>query len=118
MKTLAALFLSLALLSGCKTVTVPPGPVAPGYSNSTDQQVGQSLSALRASVYQATQDYAKLTPAQQSAEKAALNSFVTAVNLADSTYTAFHAGQATLAQSQTALADATASQTAFVQGAK
>lgn len=105
MKKLVFLLLFAPLILGCPsaTTTTPPAALAPGYTSQTDQQFGQALAAAHALAAQATQDYAKLTPKQQLAEKTALNAFVTAVNAADAVYQAYHVGQATAAQVQTAL---------------
>lgn len=107
-------------LSGfsCASANTPPAALAPGYSSQADQILGQSLSALHSAVQQATQDYPHLTPGQQGAEKSALNNFVAETNLADATYTAFHAGTATLAQAQGALSAANAAQTQFINISK
>ena len=81
-------------LAGCPAAssTTPPAALAPGYSTALDQQLGQALAALRAGDYAATTSYLALTPAQQAAEKTALNNFTAAVNAADVLYLAYHAG--------------------------
>lgn len=99
---LLAIFLALPIV-GCKTVTGPPPPLAPGYTNSFDQSAGQTLAAAHALVAKAITDYPSLTPPQQAVEKPILNTFVTAVNTADSVYLAYHSGAATQAQVQTQL---------------
>lgn len=109
-------------LAGCPKAssTTPPAALAPGYSTTVDQELGQALAALRAGDYAATTSYLSLTPTQQAAEKAALNNFTTAVNTADTLYLAFHAGVTvanpnppSAAQVQTAVALATTAQTNF-----
>jgi hypothetical protein len=109
-------------LAGCPAAssTTPPAALAPGYTSQVDQQMGQALAALRAGDYAATTAYLSLTPAQQAAEKTALNNFTSAVNTADTLYLAYHAGVTvanpnppTQAQVQAAVAAATSAQTNF-----
>lgn len=116
MRYLCTFLLAMGIL-GCQpaTSTTPPQALAPGYTSQADQTIGQSLAALHAFVQQATQDYAKLTPAQQATEKDVLNGLVAATNAADSMYLAFHAGSATLQQAQAALANAQTNQAAYTK---
>ncbi|HEY3620738.1 MAG TPA: hypothetical protein VGK96_28375 [Candidatus Sulfotelmatobacter sp.] len=112
---LASILLAGALLAplGCKTASAPAAPPAPGYLNAQDQIIGQALASLDTFVRQATADYATLTPAQQASEKSALNNMVTAVNIANSLYLAYHNGTSTEAQAQTALVTAQSAQTNY-----
>ena len=115
MMKLRTLLLSAALLPivGCGAVNGPPTPPAPGYSSTADQTIGQSLAALNAFVSQEKVNYARLTADQQAKEKTLLNAFIDATNVANATYTAFHAGTATLAQAQTAYQSASNAQSAL-----
>lgn len=103
----------LILTALCLTLTACPGSnpsnptnpaqLAPGYQNAADQQMGQILSGAR-SFYTSIQQQSQagtltLTPTV----KAAFNDFGTALNGAESVYLAYHNGQATQAQAQTAV---------------
>lgn len=99
------ILLALCLpLMGCpaKTSTTPPA-LAPGYQNSTDQQMGEILAGAH-QFYNSIQSQAQagtltLTPTV----KAAFNDFGTALNAAQSVYLAYHNGTATEAQAQAAV---------------
>lgn len=118
---LLSIFLALPLLLGCPSATAPTPPVAPGYLNSDDQILGQSLAAVNGFRKSEEGNYncdsvaaaAKtcLTDAQKAAEKTSLNNFIQVVNIANQAYTAYHAGTQTLVQAQTAEKAAEASQT-------
>jgi hypothetical protein len=110
-----ATFGTASLLMGCGAVstTTPPAALGPGYNSPADQTLGQSLAAINGFVTQETKNYALLSPALQTAEKPYLNAFITAVDLANSAYTAYHAGTQTLAQAQAAYNAAQTAQTNF-----
>jgi len=110
------LLLLLCLLPGCKATVNPP--LAPGYSNQTDQKLGQTLAGANAfytSVQCATSGHAYdptthacntqevqiYTPAPE--EKTALNDLSLAINTANSVYLQYHNGSATLQQAQAAV---------------
>ena len=110
-----ALCLILALpLTGCPASNAPTPPVAPGYINAQDQQIGEALAALNGFVNQEKVNYAAMPPVQQGKEKPILNDLITAVNIANASYQAFHAGSQTEAQAQTAINAAQAKQTTLV----
>ncbi len=105
------LIVLLTLMSGCvRTVSVPPAPVANGYSSAADQTLGESLAALHAFVTQERVNYQALTADGQAREKTALNALIAAVNVADNAYIAFHAGTQTIQQAQDALGKAQTAQ--------
>ena len=110
--TFAALALCL-MLAGCKPSTTT-APLAPGYQNAADQQMGESLAALNAFVNQEKVNYTALTTAQQATEKPYLNDLILTTNLANAAYQAYHAGTGTAAAAQTALTTAQNSQTKLV----
>jgi len=115
-KTLLSVFLALPLMGGCHaaTSTTPPAAIAPGYSSAADQAVGEGLAAVNAFVNQEKVNYSALAPAQQATEKSLLNNLITATNLANAAYTAFHAGTGTLPAAQTALTSAQSAQASLV----
>lgn len=121
---LSLLLLPLLLLplAGCPAAssTTPAAALAPGYLNSADQTLGESLAAVNAFVNQEKVNYAAETPAQQATEKPYLNGLITATNLANASYQAYHAGSQTLAQAQAALTSAQTAQTTLTtnQGVK
>lgn len=110
---LTALLLIGSCLPGCKTATSTV-PLAPGYNNPTDQIMGQTLAAIVGFVTQEKLNYAALQPAQQAVEKPYLNDLITATDLANASYTAYHAGTATQAAAQAAISKAQASQGVLV----
>ena len=117
-KRIGALALIFAMgiavgLLGCKTNTVT-APLAPGYLNATDQKMGQDLAALNGFVLQEKANYAALPAAAQATEKPVLNDLITATDLANASYQAYHAGTQTQGQVQTAIAAAQAKQNALV----
>lgn len=113
-KILLALALCLPM-TGCGAAksTTPPAALAPGYTSTADQTLGESLAAVNAFVKQEIINYAALPAAQQATEKTALNSLVSATNLANTAYVAFHAGTQTLAAAQSALTSAQNAQAAL-----
>ena len=106
-----ALMASLAF-AGCKTVTTAPQPLAPGYSNQTDQTMGQTLAAAHAFYQTLQQDAAAGKFLPSAAEKTALNALAVSLNVAQPIYIAFHNGTATQAQAQAAVADVVSKQAA------
>ncbi len=113
---LAGMLLVVAsCLPGCKTSTsTTPQTLAPGYNNPADQTMGVTLAAIVGFVNQEKVNYAALPPAQQAAEKPFLNDLITATDLANATYTAYHSGTATQAAAQSAISKAQASQSTLV----
>lgn|ERR1039458_2404255 len=116
-----ALLLCLALpLAGCPAATAPTPPTAPGYQNIDDQKLGRALAAVNGFRKSEEGNYncdtaalaadTCLTSAQKTVEKPYLNDFINAVNLANTAYTAYHAGTQTLAQAQVAEKSAETSQ--------
>jgi len=104
---------------GCKTNTVQP-PLAPGYINSTDQSMGETLAAAHAfyhALYNDSQPQngqpAKWTPKPQ--EKTALNALEASLNVAQPLYLAYHQGSTTVSvtEVQNAVADVIAKQAAL-----
>jgi hypothetical protein len=100
-----------ATIQGCVTATAPAGPVAPGFSNSTDQQMGSTLAA-------ADQFYNRLQADQvtgafkpTSAEVTALNTLQQALAVANPIYLAYHNGTGTLAAAQQAISNVSTAQT-------
>ena len=113
------LLLALLPLAGCKTVTTTQ-PLAPGYQNATDQQMGEILSGARAfynTIQCETQgmNWSKLTQVcvpdpnitapmvLTPTVKAAFNDFGTALNAANTVYLGYHAGSQTEAAAQSAV---------------
>ncbi len=107
----------LLFSTGCaKTAnsTTPQQALAPGYLNPADQGMGESLAALNGFVAQEKANYAAAPAAIQAAEKTALNAFLLAVDLANASYTAYHAGTQTQAQAASAINAAQTAQTTLV----
>jgi hypothetical protein len=100
---------------GCGAVNsaTPPAALAPGYLSAADQTVGEGLAAVNSFVTQEKVNYAAATATAQAAEKATLNALITATDLANAAYTAYHAGTGTLPAAQTALTTAQNAQAAL-----
>lgn len=108
------LLLLCAPLSGCSaTSATPAATLAPGYSSTADQTLGEALAAVNAFVNQEKVNYAAMTPTSQAAEKNFINNLITATNIADSAYTSFHLGTGTLPAAQQALVTAQNAQAAL-----
>lgn len=109
----AAVLLPLGITTmGCATATAPTPPLAPGYSNPADQTMGQTLAAAH-SFYEKVQKNAEAgTMILSAPEKAAMNDLATAINVAQTTYLAYHSGTVTQAQAQATVDAMTAKQTA------
>lgn len=104
-RTFLAVVLTASLaLAGCKTSsTANPATLAPGYTNSADQTMGQVLEAAHNFYTQLQTDAAAGKFSPSATEKAALNGFAVTLNSAQAEYLAFHAGTATQAQAQAAV---------------
>lgn len=117
----ALLFLALAMAltsSGCKTSATAP-PLAPGYNNPADQQMGQILAGARAFYQSIQQQSAAGTMTLNPTEKMSFNAFGVSLNAADSVYLAYHNGQATQAAAQAAVTQVQSQQAALpLPGAK
>jgi hypothetical protein len=116
MKHILAILTICLCLAGCKTVTAPAPPPAPGYLNSQDQMMGEVLTAAHSfysSLRCATlgerysiavngcvvdQNATKFIPSPT--EKTAINTFGLALNSAQTAYTAYHQGQTAEADAQ------------------
>lgn len=124
MKVFTTCILSLALLGlpGCKTAssTTAPQSLAPGYQSALDQTLGETLSALNGFATQESANYQTASADIQATEKAPLNAFILAVNLANASYVAYHSGTQTQAQAQSAITNAQSAQTTLIaaQGVK
>lgn len=110
-RILLPLALALPLIVGCTTATAPAPPLAPGYTNSTDQQLGSTLAAADAfyNKLQADQKAGAFSPT--AAEVSALNALQVALATANPVYLAYHAGTGTLAAAQTAVNNVSTAQT-------
>jgi hypothetical protein len=106
-----ALLLCLLLPIGCATATAPTPPLAPGYTNSTDQNLGATLAAADAfyNKLQADQKAGTFTPT--AAEVTALNALQQALSVANPIYLAYHNGTGSLAAAQSAVANVSTAQT-------
>ena len=102
MKRLLILAALCLPLMACTPATTTP-PLAPGYSNSADQQMGEILSGARAFYVSIQQQAAAGTLTLDATTKQAFNTFGVSLNAAESIYLAYHNGQATQAQAQTAV---------------
>lgn len=119
-KTMLRMLLPLLLLaclmpvSGCKeaNANTPATALAPGYLNQADQEMGEALAAAHAFYARLAADAKAGTFVPSPTEKTAINSFGLALNVAQTTYIAYHNGQATLAQAQTDVNTMNAQQTA------
>jgi hypothetical protein len=114
----AALALALAI-TGCKQATVT-APLAPGYQNAADQQMGEILAGAHtfySTIQCETQglNWSQTTSSCVSdpnvtapmvlnaTAKLSFNDFGIALNQAESVYLAYHAGTATQAKAQAAV---------------
>lgn len=108
--------LTVSSFSGCKTAAVAP-PLAPGFNNAQDQQIGSILSGARAfydtiqcetqslnwdnATSQCVADPSITAPLVLSATvKSSFNDFGTALNAAQVVYLQYHSGVATEAAAQ------------------
>ena len=90
MKRLTVL-LALAMLApvGCKQTTPAP-PLAPGYVNSTDQQLGEIVASAHSFYVTVQNDISTGKYVPNPTEKTALNDFGVALNAAQTVYLAYH----------------------------
>src|ERR1017187_2379115 len=104
-RLLIAFTLSLSMLAGCATATAPPQPLAPGYSSTADQTMGEILAGAHAFYQSIQQESANGQMTLSATEKAAFNVFGTTLNGAQSVYLAYHANPtaANLSAAQTAV---------------
>jgi hypothetical protein len=119
-RTTIAVCLLLVLISGCGKNVVTPVPLAPGYTNNADQIMGDTLAAANG-FYHTIQCETKsmnwslatktcvpdprvTTPmVLTDSEKQAFDAFAASLNVANPTYTGFHAGTYTQVQAQAAI---------------
>lgn len=100
----AACLFSWVLLTGCKTATTTQ-PLAPGYQNMTDQQMGEILAGARNFYTSIQTQSANGTLTLSPTVKASFNDFGVALNSAETVYLAYHASPtaANQAAAQTAV---------------
>jgi hypothetical protein len=121
------LFVVLAMM--CVMLTACPGSnpsnpptqaqLAPGYQNAADQQMGEILSGAHAFYNSIQQQSQAGTLTLDATTKQAFNTFGIALNSAQQVYLAYHNGQATQAQAQTAVNQVQSQQAALpLPGAK
>lgn len=118
---IATFSLALGWATGCTTSATNPATLAPGYQNPADQTMGQTLAAAHAFYQNIQQDSAAGKVTLSAAEKTALNDLGTAINVAQTAYLAYHNGQATQAQAQAAVDQASTKLTtaqALIPGVK
>ncbi len=114
-RNLAILALCLPLmLTACTPSTTQP-PLAPGYQNSADQQMGEILAGARAFYVSVQQQSAAGTMTLTPTEKTAFNTFGVSLNAAETVYLAYHSNPtpATQAAAQKAVDNVQAQQTAL-----
>ena len=105
-RAILCLVLLCPILAGCPSATAPPpapAVIAPGYINAADQQMGQILAGARSFYVTIQTDSASGKVTLSATEKAAFNDFGMSLNLAETTYLAFHGGTATQAAAQAAV---------------
>ena len=112
---LIAFTLSLSMLAGCATATAPPQPLAPGYSSTADQTMGEILAGAHAFYQSIQQQSASGQMTLSATEKKAFNTFGAALNGAQSAYLAYHGNPtaANLAVAQVAVNNVQAQQAAL-----
>lgn len=100
------------LVVGCaKGGNAPQQPLAPGYLNSVDQSMGETLAAARAFYQRMQTDATSGTFKPSPAESSALNNLGQAINVAEPLYLAYHGGFGTATAAQTAINNVTTAQT-------
>ena len=112
MKVLAALALCLCL-TGCPSSTTTTPPLAPGYLNASDQQMGEILAGARSFYTSIQSQGAAGTLTLNTTAKLSFNDFGAALNAAETDYLAYHSGAATQAQAQAAVNDVQTKQAAL-----
>jgi len=116
MKRFSVVLISACLLlpiAGCKTASSPTPPLAPGYQNTADQTIGETLAAAHAFYAQIQADAASGKYPPSDTEKAALNAFGVTLNTAQIAYLAYHTGTGTEAAAQAAATQVQTQQTAL-----
>ena len=104
MKKLLILLALCLPLTACTPSTTPPAQaLAPGYQNAADQQMGEILAGAHSFYDSIQQQSASGQLTLTTEQKTAFNAFGLALNSAQSVYLAYHGGQATQAQAQTAV---------------
>ena len=106
MKRLALSLMAFCLrgpLAGCPSTTASTPPLAPGYLNTADQQMGEILAGAHSFYTTIQQESAAGTLVLTPTQKTAFNDFGVALNSAQTVYLAYHAGTATQAQAQAAI---------------
>jgi hypothetical protein len=101
-RSLATLALCL-MLTACTPSSTQPQALAPGYSNSADQQMGEILAGAHSFYSSIQQQSASGQLTLTAAQKTAFNDFGVSLNAAQSVYLAYHAGTATQAAAQAAV---------------
>jgi hypothetical protein len=118
MKRILALSLSLCMVPilGCPAASTktPPAALAPGFTNTQDQDMDQILVGAHVFYTDIQSKAAAGTYVPSPTEKTALNSFASALNIAQTLYRAYHAGTASEAQAKAAV-DVVAAQQASLQ---
>lgn len=124
-KLFASFVLSVFVLgmAGCPgsnpSTPTNPAQLAPGYQNQADQQMGEILAGAHAFYTSIQQQSQAGTLTLDPTTKAAFNAFGVSLNAAQTVYLAYHNGQATQAQAQTAVNQVQAQQAALpLPGAK
>jgi pectin methylesterase-like acyl-CoA thioesterase len=111
---LALCLASCLTLTGCPsatTTTTPSAALAPGYANSTDQQLGETLAAANGFYNKLAADQKAGTFKPTSKEVTALNVLQSALSVADPVYLDYHNGRQTLQAAQEAVDRVQAAQT-------
>lgn len=111
---LLSVFLALPL-AGCHSAssTTPPAALAPGFSSQSDQLMDQTLVGAHKFYTDIQAQVVAGTYTPTASEKTALNTFASALNVAQVLYIAFHAGTATQAQAQDAVDKVSSQQVAL-----
>jgi hypothetical protein len=107
--TLTCLALTLAM-AGCARPNQPAQPTAPGYTNSIDQSMGETLAAARAFYNRIQADATSGTYKPTAAESQVLENLGQAINAAQPIYLAYHAGTGGQAAAQSAIDKVTQAQ--------
>ena len=100
-RVVLALFLIAGV--GCNPATAPTPTLAPGFSTSTDQQLGSTLAAADQFYNRLQTDQKAGTFKPTAAEVTALNGLQAALAEANPVYLAYHNGTGTLAAAQAAV---------------
>ena len=105
-RTIPLLLLATTLaVGGCKSSsTTNPATLAPGYLNTADQVMGQTIQAARSFYTSIQSQIAAATYTPSATEKTALDAFGVTLNQAQLEYLAYHNGAQTEAQASSAVA--------------